>query len=87
MYKRQVERLSPVSGGTIGIVPSIAAARIMAGILFIFIISAPIVYYMVIIHLFIAKVNSFFRNAGYLFVQYGFCIVKKVVRYIHKSEL
>ena len=24
-----------------------------------------------------AKVNSFFRNAGYLFVQYGFCIVKK----------
>ena len=50
----------------------------MAGILFIFIISAPIVYYMVIIHLFIAKVNSFFRNAGYLFVQYGFCIVKKL---------
>ena len=25
-----------------------------------------------------AKVNSFFRNAGYLFVQYGFCIVKKL---------
>ena len=34
-----------------------------------------------------AKVNSFFRNAGYLFVQYGFCIVKKVVCYIYKSEL